>query len=54
MKKQLFILLALVGFGLGACERHDWETKDGKLGTEEFFKHAPVDDKDGQDKKEAH
>jgi len=40
MKYSLF-LLAVIGFGLASCERHEWESKPGKPGTEELFKHDP-------------
>jgi len=48
--KKLALLLAVIGFGLGACERHEWESKPGKAGTEKLFEHAPVDDDKGHEK----
>lgn len=39
--KQIFVLLALIGFGLTSCERHTWETKpEGKSSDSiNLFKH---------------
>ncbi|MGJ8694835.1 MAG: hypothetical protein ACSHYF_00825 [Verrucomicrobiaceae bacterium] len=59
--KHFAFVFALVVLGLSSCERHDWESKPGKPGTEELFKHAPKDDGDHAEgekhdgeKKEAH
>jgi hypothetical protein len=38
MKYSLFVL-AVIGFGLASCERHEWKSKNGKPGTEELFNH---------------
>ncbi len=51
--KQFSLLLALIGFGLGACERHDWESKPGKPGTIEFFKHGDGDSANHGEEKES-
>ena len=49
MKYSLFVL-AVIGFGLASCERHEWESKPGKPGTEELFKHEPKEEKDDEKK----
>jgi len=41
--KLLPFVFTLVVFGLSSCERHEWESKPGKMGTEELFKHAPLE-----------
>lgn len=50
--KFLPFVFALLVIGLSSCERHEWKSKPGKPGTEEFFKHAPVEKKDGGEHKE--
>ncbi|MDE0858675.1 MAG: hypothetical protein OSA93_00825 [Akkermansiaceae bacterium] len=35
--KPLAFVFALVFLGLSSCERHEWESKPGKPGTEELF-----------------
>ena len=54
MKHSLFFL-AVIGFGLASCERHEWESTSGKPGTEELFKHEPKKEaeekKDGEEEK---
>lgn len=50
----VFALAALAVLGLSSCERHEWESKPGKPGTEELFKHeAPeAEHKEGEEKDE--
>ncbi|MDA7880787.1 hypothetical protein N9A94_00600 [Akkermansiaceae bacterium] len=45
MKHSLFVL-AVIGFGLASCERHKWESENGKPGTEELFKHEAKEEKE--------
>lgn len=53
--KLFSFVFALVVLGLASCERHEWESKPGKPGTEELFKHeAPAGDQAEGEKKEAH
>ncbi|MDB4353902.1 hypothetical protein N9Z02_01220 [Akkermansiaceae bacterium] len=35
--KPLSFVFALVLLGLSSCERHEWESKPGKPGTEKLF-----------------
>ena len=42
---------ALVVLGLSSCERHEWESKPGKPGTNELFPAHHGDDKEGEDSK---
>lgn len=51
--KQFAFLTACAAFFLGSCDQHEWESKPGKPGAEELFKHEPKK-KDGEEKKEAH
>ncbi|MDB4143335.1 MAG: hypothetical protein QNK83_12900 [Akkermansiaceae bacterium] len=52
--KFLPFVFSLLVIGLSSCERHDWESKPGKPGTEELFKHAPVEKDGGEHKEESH
>ena len=45
MKHSLFVL-AVIGFGLASCERHEWKSENGKPGTEELFKHESKEEKE--------
>ncbi|MDB4687436.1 hypothetical protein OAE92_01475 [Akkermansiaceae bacterium] len=45
MNHSLFVL-AVIGFGLASCERHEWKSENGKPGTEELFKHEPKEEKE--------
>ena len=49
MKHSLFVL-ALIGFGLASCERHEWKSENGKPGTEELFTHEAKEEKKEADK----
>ena len=37
------LAIALSLFALTACDRKEWESQPGRPGTEELFKHHPVE-----------
>lgn len=49
--KAFSFVFTLVVLGFSSCERHEWESKPGKPGTEELFKHEDLEKKDGEEKK---
>ena len=51
--KLLAFVFPLVFLGLNSCERHEWESKPGKPGTEELFPaHHVKEGKEGEHPKE--
>ncbi|MGY8647035.1 MAG: hypothetical protein ACKVLL_06740 [Verrucomicrobiales bacterium] len=51
--KLLAFVFPLVFLGLSSCERHEWESKPGKPGTEKLFPaHHVKEGKEGEHAKE--
>ena len=38
--KTFSLIVAPATLFLSACDRHEWESKDGEMGTKELYKHG--------------